>query len=877
MNNERESAPRPDHLREVQEGTPLASPATPVGGHVPRVAVVGVHGIGAHAAGATADAMADLLLSLPSYNPDVPNPTRSRYYEAFRAMGIQIPLQPVKVNNAVRNASPGKPLGEAFTEGSAAFASRELHRGVTATGDAGNLFTKQLLEKYEGVGDGNVYKTTRLEGRRPAKNGKAAADVHIYEVLWADLASPDNTFLSFFLALFQLILHLGSLSRLALDTSAAEQKGHLWSALRTVQRYAVRMLQIALPLLKLILLIALTSCIPSVSGKLSGARWLPIVLAVVAGIAIAFLILQKAANRFAGWNPWIWSMLAVIPGGVAGGAVAKLIASGHPSATTTDMASALLIWIVLGVGLLSFVLGKYEGVRSGAKLSGWALYAACLLTFVRYAIFGNLSVEQATFWAVEWIIVALRLSWWLLFVFAFLALVLGSLAWRLESDPEKKARARAAVRTSRFALALPCLLFVQITSLIWASLFFLADKIRKPFFSPNVLTAPSHPCWLVKVMLIPDPAQTAGSAGGDYLHGALAWSVGYQAPISLALFLLALFLLGWWVLPGVVTEQFRLRDQQQPPRNSTNKVSRHLGAWISRGLDATSVVTFLFWTGMFVAPVAFYFLPYCYQCCLELATVLLVTQWVVAISSAVLAGLVKYGSPILGAVLDVDTYLRTGPEDATPRAKIFERYVSTLRYLAHYRGDDGRGYDSIVIVAHSLGTLISADLLRFLVMEGDSELLALGLAGKQKLSNSQNVPIALLTMGSPIRQLLNRFFPHLYDWVRPIPDNGLRQLLVPAGPNPPAAIAASAPPDPAELGVAQWVNAYRSGDYVGRSLWLDEWYNRTGGSKGDGRYPQPIYEATYHGRTEMCIGAGAHTHYWDDTAPDIAEKLNQLI
>jgi hypothetical protein len=28
---------------------------------------------------------------------------------------------------------------------------------------------------------------------------------------------------------------------------------------------------------------------------------------------------------------------------------------------------------------------------------------------------------------------------------------------------------------------------------------------------------------------------------------------------------------------------------------------------------------------------------------------------------------------------------------------------------------------------------------------------------------------------------------------------------------------------------------------------------------------------------EFCIGAGAHTHYWDDTAPDIAQALNQFI
>jgi hypothetical protein len=70
---------------------------------------------------------------------------------------------------------------------------------------------------------------------------------------------------------------------------------------------------------------------------------------------------------------------------------------------------------------------------------------------------------------------------------------------------------------------------------------------------------------------------------------------------------------------------------------------------------------------------------------------------------------------------------------------------------------------------------------------------------------------------------------------------------------------------------------YRSGDYVGRSLWLDEWYRRTDGPAGSGRYPEAIYVAHAGSRTEACIGAGAHTRYWDDTAPDVADLLNALI
>ena len=68
----------------------------------------------------------------------------------------------------------------------------------------------------------------------------------------------------------------------------------------------------------------------------------------------------------------------------------------------------------------------------------------------------------------------------------------------------------------------------------------------------------------------------------------------------------------------------------------------------------------------------------------------------------------------------------------------------------------------------------------------------------------------------------------------------LQSLIPPA--TPPPIIAPGALPDPAELGLTAWVNAYRSGDYVGRSLWLTEWYRRTIG--GD--------NARWISRTALC-------------------------
>ena len=69
----------------------------------------------------------------------------------------------------------------------------------------------------------------------------------------------------------------------------------------------------------------------------------------------------------------------------------------------------------------------------------------------------------------------------------------------------------------------------------------------------------------------------------------------------------------------------------------------------------------------------------------------------------------------------------------------------------------------------------------------------------------------------------------------------------------------------------------KGGDYVGRSLWLDEWFARTKEAGNGGRYPEPIEVFRRDDAAERCLGLGAHTHYWDNTAPDIRDQLDQLI
>ncbi|MBC7994474.1 MAG: hypothetical protein H7Z15_14690, partial [Rhizobacter sp.] len=85
-------------------------------------------------------------------------------------------------------------------------------------------------------------------------------------------------------------------------------------------------------------------------------------------------------------------------------------------------------------------------------------------------------------------------------------------------------------------------------------------------------------------------------------------------------------------------------------------------------------------------------------------------------------------------------------------------------------------------------------------------------------------------------------------------------------------------PDPrADLGVAHWVNVWAAGDYVGRWLWT---------TARDPALPAlSVDAAAYDGKPtqqapdyrDLCLGADAHTHYFDlDNAVMLAE-LRTLV
>jgi hypothetical protein len=234
-----------------------------------------------------------------------------------------------------------------------------------------------------------------------------------------------------------------------------------------------------------------------------------------------------------------------------------------------------------------------------------------------------------------------------------------------------------------------------------------------------------------------------------------------------------------------------------------------------------------------------------------LAASVLASAVTIVAAQARLTDLATHARPVVGIILDVDNHLRESPEEATPRAKMAERYVALLKFVLERRDPKDPSkffFNRVVIVSHSQGTVITADLLRYLVANGTTDLQA-------------TKRVRLITMGCPLRQLYAAHFPDLYHWVEDL------EGAIPANVGDGIQTIDHLPPDPARLGVGEWVNLYTSGDYVGRPLWRSErspnvWSpSDVGSASGD--------------RRDRCLGAGTHTHYW--TSAVVAEEIDDGI
>jgi hypothetical protein len=879
------------------------------------VAVVAVHGVGRHATGASADAMANLLSGINGYL----RPPGASPYTNFVTQPIQVPLPGAGFFPSFRAVAPpartsfwrriGKPFEERrdfFAEKFTRYTWRTL-RGVAAPADIADEFMKTQLNNYAGDPVENTLQTVRLEGHRAAAPGRPAVDVHIYDMQWADLSGGSNSFVRFFMSLYQLILHLASLGRIAVDHAALEHTGEFdWLLLSRTHTYAVRVFTLFVVNLLVILPVVAFSPLPLLllgtidpaSGEAITAMAIAAALFFILVVGAVVLLSQRWKPPFGsrGWWPWIF--LAAIFSIAISVIVFLHIPASVPAILTAE-------WWLGAALVVLYVFKKYQEVRPGAILTGGIElllvaggFIACLACRGGAAA---LDLRTAAFWMIQYIFLAVRIAWMLFIALMVIcALIEGICRLRLRlariPDPGKKSRARAALRTGRFAVALPASLFLLLAIFLWSGIYhFTAPRVQlfnnvapgvAPLLDrfPILVLSPEATASVLHAVRLDDGRNLQPSY--RFLEGLLIQSAPPGLPVVLGFIAAGLCFLVLMALPSIFFE-FRT------PYSASNGKARLLGSWLSSGLHSFRWVIWCFWIAAFAVPNVYMaivklalslhwvtpaptFLETIYEFWGMVFTAKLLSAGgaLIAGSAALLLGvLVKNLSSVLDAVLDVDNYLRAFPKENTPRARIVERYVSLLRYLHTFRSPAGQRYDRIIIVAHSLGSMISTDLLRFLARGSMRELTRFAFPNHP----NQRIPIHLFTMGSPLRQLMNRFFPHLYLWIREVPDGGGELPPVPVHGNP---IPAAATPDPVmELSIEQWINYYRSGDYVGRSIWEDGWFLRNNAGDAAGAYPTApeIFNDATPRRVEACIGLGAHTHYWDRTAPDVAEKLNELI
>jgi hypothetical protein len=959
------------------------------------VAVIAIHGVGQHEPGASAAAVATLLLSLDKNETEegvdtagneerraghagrADQPKKSPQYSGFEIDSVDVPLHPVlsppeDADDANERYQQGwlariwgifderrgflskirKGKGGHLRTRPTGYEERELRPGEPDRGEYAYRFMITQLAGYEGVVSRD-FQTNRLEGKR--KSDSAAPTVHIYDAHYSDLSKPQSNILAFFFAFYQLLFHLASLSLLAVYWTEAEnvtidsKRRWRWRIVSSLHASSVRLLTMFVPILNIVLLeIACSAFIDKAQGKgwLEGAA---LAAAGLLGLIATFILLRKHGSPS---RPVLWALVPFLGAGlgilILGGVACLYNCYVHSKISFSETLS-LIIWLTIAGTLLGWVGWKFEQLRPGAYVVSIVLFVINAAWFLFYLLpnaQGQFAV--ASLWAVQWIFGELLLSWILCLLCALLARPLAIFCTctirprhqkgekpekTIERTKERKARATAAFRTGRFAFSIPAILFVIVTCALWSGIVAYGSYKLKTFDAVTLTTARSGlsnraipgklipdicavTLWMERIGKsyevsketadksyeapeCRDPKQQTPDRNAfwtNYLKGLLLVSITPALPLTMVIFAACLLSLIWMALPSIV---FEIKPKWT--RDAATDQIRSLGKWLSRGLDNTAILTRLLWVAIVPLPLLFFALDwrilqnilherggwedYVNKASYFTLPLIEKTGLVLAVSaSAVFGFILKYLTTILDAILDVDNYLRTSPQRRTPRAKIAERMTSLLRYIARQTDEQGRPlYSKVIIVAHSLGSMVTTDLLRYLERAGteapDPALARYGF--RKPAKEARDLPIYVFSMGSPLRQLLNRFFPHLYWWVSDIPDNSLTDVGNPVGPpipriEPPTPGVESSLPRTDEMNVTHWSNAYRSGDYIGRSLWIGQWMQRN--SSGDPTQPAEIaHEMAPWPRDEMCIGLGAHTHYWDRSAPDIAKRLDDLI
>jgi hypothetical protein len=838
--------------------------------HGKRIAVLAVHGVGDQAPMDSARKVADLLASLEREG--------RVQYTPMHEEALHVPVRPMwaereapddgdsSLSGRLRSALAGDQRRASYTH------PRTDARTAGPRRDLSLELMDEQLRGYERGGPSATLQTLRLKSVRRASRAAGEAEdleVDVYEMFWADLSRPGTTFTRIGAELYQLFFHLANLGALLLDNQAARFRG-AWQVLSDRHAMAVSLITNVVPVLNL-LAMATMLLLPIANVPQRAAGWIaPVALALIAAVAA-----DRGVGRRSG-PPTVRRLILHLSAGLAAGASAGLAAwwliGRFPRAELGSYVLATL-WIAAAFLVGRRMMRAWDRHQPGvADLAGllaalWLLAAmyGAWWAFPQYAE-GHKVVALAGRRTADALLASLSVAWMATLALATWLWARG--AWLSRGTADSPAR--RTVVTARATLALTATGVLLVTLLAWG------------------IAHAAFQAWIPQDVFYPGmdglPRQT--------MDKSVNYLLGHAATIALLpvvmLVAVALILMLWSVLPVVITEVWPPRPTSSP---RDERAAQQMGERLTLAYRAARVSGIVLSAAMTVFLLGLLFQwavglgvvpkPGWYDRWMDQAREVLVGA--VALLGVSTVGLVALRGKLdrvalglrtaLDIALDVDNYLRLHPKEATPRARIVERYSSLLAYLLGSPRGPGASprYDALVVVAHSQGTIITADLLRY---ARNRDLLAANLGFDYDEPSgewSAPVPVHLFTMGCPLRQLYQLRFPALYDWLGNASGRDRRTLD------------ATAEPTLAATGVSSWYNVYRSGDYVGRQLWLDDAacplvYRRVDPAGGTTAADALVYAATPDDAIrEACIGAGAHTHYWDDTAPEVARLLDELI
>jgi hypothetical protein len=835
-----------------------------------RVAVIGVHGVGETVRGAMPQSLVTLL-------------GRTGQFGIFTKQDLTIHLSGDGLG--VTKDKPPPPGTGPFAGFYGIFQAELVPADCPPDVD----FTKTLLAdgdvKLAAPDKPPTYRTEMWSGRRPAAPGRPGATVDIFEMYWSDLSHPaTNSGLGIFTQFVQLLVHLASIGRISAETMLARlyqppvagmRRLVLWQRFVWLNRAFYWLLSIPLVVgnLGLILLAVLFIALASLP-----AADLPLWRGAIYGGSAFLLGMAGAMWRMAPPPPVLRaaSVLAVIGLSIGFGVWAA----------TREL--PLWPFIVLALVLAGeFLMRPYQSMRPGA-LGLWRGLAVVLGAAILWgAAWGKGAGPGDDRWWLAGVLTAAHglfdtlLCCWLGYCALLLALLaLGGVLWWCGPGEARDSRGRA-VSTCWLTALLPAPLLI---GFVLGGLALLRGEFAGVLRDPQT--------WLAA-----HPGAVCGGAGaacpsvydalGQWLtaSGSVAF-LTYSLLIFTALVLAAVAL-----APCVLSELLPLAGRLRGFSGDNGLRDWLDGAFHLMALLGFLVVLLLLpimadgatvaWRGviapLFGAPAG------------AAPTVLLPLTWLnslvnffspvitmfgpaaVAATTGLLAASKALSSRAeavwksfsnvfnrlrvtIDTIQDVDNWLRERPTENTVRFQVFARYASLLRHIETAGGGD---YDDIVIVAYSQGTIVTTDYLRYVQylhtkgpLRNVTEARLVGAAdGAGRLEQTTgapgpdgraavpHLPVSLVTLGCPLRQLYRARFPVLYAWFDPArPDE--------------TALA---------LGVKRWCNLYGSGDYVGRDLWT----------------------APGARVAEACIGPQAHTRYFDSAPPEVAAvvaaTLNALL